>query len=342
MNRIYTLRSHTGLRLTQKVIQDPAVLPENTYNMDETGIILSMLGAVKVLVGKDNQRDYQGAGVKLTMITAIECHFTALYKTAREKAMTKRNITAAWAASGLIPFNPDRVLRKMPKPPSEGTDLTEAGPCRQATASQVPTTPITPVTPVTTDGVISLHSMIKQYASALDDQQSTARLQRCVQKLASATQTSLAKQTLLQDQTQFLSTANAEAQVRRSTRWTVLGKGNGNVMSKEQLDQVRAERAEQERVSAAKVAGKRGRKRKISAVNGATEAAMEVETAAVPEQVTDAGGGAMTEAAATGAVIDPEARAEGEVDASALVDRMPWLSQFEPGPSWVPPVARMY
>lgn len=31
-------------------------------------------------------------------------HFTALYKTAREKAMTKRNITAAWVASGFIPF----------------------------------------------------------------------------------------------------------------------------------------------------------------------------------------------------------------------------------------------
>lgn len=43
------------------------------YNMDETGVILSMLGSVKILVGKDDLRDYRGAGVKRTMVTAIEC-----------------------------------------------------------------------------------------------------------------------------------------------------------------------------------------------------------------------------------------------------------------------------
>jgi hypothetical protein len=41
--------------------------------MDETGIMLSMLGSIKVLIGKDNIRDYRGAGVKRTMVTAIEC-----------------------------------------------------------------------------------------------------------------------------------------------------------------------------------------------------------------------------------------------------------------------------
>jgi len=49
------------------------VLPENVYNMDETGIMLSMLSSVKVLVGKDDRRGYRGAGVKRTMVTAIEC-----------------------------------------------------------------------------------------------------------------------------------------------------------------------------------------------------------------------------------------------------------------------------
>lgn len=49
------------------------IMPENVYNMDETGVMLSMLGSVKVLVGKDNQRDYRGASVKRTMVTAIEC-----------------------------------------------------------------------------------------------------------------------------------------------------------------------------------------------------------------------------------------------------------------------------
>lgn len=35
--------------------------------------MLSKLGSVKVLVDKDNSRDRRGAGVKRTMITAVEC-----------------------------------------------------------------------------------------------------------------------------------------------------------------------------------------------------------------------------------------------------------------------------
>lgn len=35
--------------------------------------MLSMLSSVKVLVGKDDERDYRGAGVKRTMVTAVEC-----------------------------------------------------------------------------------------------------------------------------------------------------------------------------------------------------------------------------------------------------------------------------
>ena len=55
------------------MLQRPDVLPKNVYNMDETGVILSMLGSVKVLIGKDDMRDYRGANVKRTLVTAIEC-----------------------------------------------------------------------------------------------------------------------------------------------------------------------------------------------------------------------------------------------------------------------------
>jgi len=48
-------------------------------------------------------------------------HFTSLYSPARERAFTKKNITAGWVASGLFPFNPDRVLRDTSKPPAELT-----------------------------------------------------------------------------------------------------------------------------------------------------------------------------------------------------------------------------
>jgi hypothetical protein len=56
-----------------KARQDPTILPENVYNMDETGVMLSMPGSVKVLVGKNDMRGYRGARVKRTVVTAMEC-----------------------------------------------------------------------------------------------------------------------------------------------------------------------------------------------------------------------------------------------------------------------------
>jgi DDE superfamily endonuclease len=57
-----------------KVLQDPAVLQDNVYNMDETVIMLSKLNSVKVIVGKENKnRSSRGARVKRVTITAIEC-----------------------------------------------------------------------------------------------------------------------------------------------------------------------------------------------------------------------------------------------------------------------------
>ncbi|KUL81723.1 hypothetical protein ZTR_09472 [Talaromyces verruculosus] len=54
-------------------LADPTVLPENVYNMDETGILLSILNSLKVLVSKDDLRKHRGTAVKRTLITAIEC-----------------------------------------------------------------------------------------------------------------------------------------------------------------------------------------------------------------------------------------------------------------------------
>jgi hypothetical protein len=56
-----------------KVLEDPDVLQENVYNMDETGVMLSKPNSIKVLVSKDNPQGYRGARVKRTTVTAIEC-----------------------------------------------------------------------------------------------------------------------------------------------------------------------------------------------------------------------------------------------------------------------------
>jgi hypothetical protein len=71
-NNIYNKITH-WFEMIGEVLDNPAVLPENVYNMDETGVTLCNLGSAKVLVGKDDPRDYRGARVKRTMVTAVEC-----------------------------------------------------------------------------------------------------------------------------------------------------------------------------------------------------------------------------------------------------------------------------
>jgi hypothetical protein len=59
--------------IISKKLNNPAVIPENVYNIDETGVLLSILSSLKVLVSKQGLRNYRGAGVKRTLVTAIEC-----------------------------------------------------------------------------------------------------------------------------------------------------------------------------------------------------------------------------------------------------------------------------
>jgi hypothetical protein len=300
-----------------KALQDLKIAPENVFNMDETGVMLSMPGSVKVLIGKNDIQGYRGARVKRTVVTAIECisadgrylnpmivwpasthranwttyptpgwhyaysesgytgsyislewikrvfdpqtkvqakgkprmliwdgfgthetleilefcfenniilcrlpshtshklqpcdtavfaplksayrdqvdrlerggvgtigkqHFTYLYSPARERALTKRNILAGWKASGLYPYNPDKVLTDIPKPQSEQTipilKTSEIELCPQDEVLQ------TLVTPVTPGALASLHDLIKQDAYA-EDEASKQRLQRHIQKI---------------------------------------------------------------------------------------------------------------------------------------------------------------
>jgi hypothetical protein len=69
-NNIYNKVSH-WFEVIRPEIQDVDVLPENVYNMDETGVMLCMLGSVKVLVHKNDMRNYRGAGLRRTVVTAI-------------------------------------------------------------------------------------------------------------------------------------------------------------------------------------------------------------------------------------------------------------------------------
>ncbi|KAH8701010.1 hypothetical protein BGW36DRAFT_375389 [Talaromyces proteolyticus] len=52
-------------------LHNPVTDPVNVYNMDETGVMLSVPNLLKVLVGKDDYRNSRGARVKRTLVTAI-------------------------------------------------------------------------------------------------------------------------------------------------------------------------------------------------------------------------------------------------------------------------------
>jgi hypothetical protein len=381
----------------KEVLQDPGTLPENVYNMDETGVMLSMPGSVKVLVSKHDRRDYRGARVKRTTVTAIECisgdgrylnpmiiwpasthrsnwttfptpgwqyacsdsgytdsvisfewlkrifdpktkerankrrhvlicdgfathktleilefcfennillcrlpshtshklqpcdvaafaplkaayrdqvdrleqggvntigkeHFTTLYSPARERAFTPKNIKAGFAASGLFPFNPDRVLRSMPAPRAEpaipSADEVKVGSCRQDVEPQ------TPVTPASAESFMSLQNLIIQRDAHALDETSKQNLARHLQKCTKAFQKSSAQAILQEDRIQFLTTINNEAKVRRSTKSLVLGKAK--VMSYGDLVEARAKRVEKESAQEAKGKRRRGRKPKSS------------------------------------------------------------------------------
>src|ERR1700722_526556 len=53
--------------VVEKELRRPDIVPQNVYNMDETGIMLSVQGSAKVLVSKNDWRDYRGARIKRTM-----------------------------------------------------------------------------------------------------------------------------------------------------------------------------------------------------------------------------------------------------------------------------------
>jgi hypothetical protein len=187
-------------------------------------------------------------------------HFTYLYKPARDRAITKRNILAGWAATGLFPFNPERVLWDILKLPT-AHDNSRADVAATSSPNEVP---LTPVTPVTAEGLTWLTNLIKQDAcAAASDEARRQRLQRRVQKLASAAQKSFAKQSLLQDHNQLLYEINNKAKIRRSTR--LLGIGTAKVMKWENLERVWAEHVAKDKAAVEKSKGKHGRKRKVSA-----------------------------------------------------------------------------
>jgi hypothetical protein len=100
-------------------------------------------------------------------------HFAYLYSPARERALTKRNILAAWRGSGLFPFNPNRVLADTPNPPKPAEITVTIPNAYESVESRLPYVTLpTPTTPVSLEGLTSLLNMINY---TTDNESSTQR-----------------------------------------------------------------------------------------------------------------------------------------------------------------------
>jgi len=179
-----------------------------------------------------------------------------------------KNVKAGFATNGLFPFNPDRILRYMPKPPADPNDLTisraeetNIGSCPQDEISQ------TSVTPISVDSFISLQNLIiKEIAHVLNDT-CKQKLERHILKFTKTGQQGfvreaqgLVREALKDNRIELLDIINNEAKVRCSTKLLVLGKAK--IMNYEDLEEAQAKRAEKEAAKKAKGNSKRGRKRK--------------------------------------------------------------------------------
>ncbi|GAB7336822.1 hypothetical protein MBLNU13_g11328t1 [Cladosporium sp. NU13] len=393
----------------------PDVLTENVYNMDETGVLLGKLGSLKVLVGKNELRNYRGASPKRTLITAIECisatgncldplviwpsathrsnwtthptpgwhfactkkgytnnkiniywikhvfepltgatangkprilisdglasheclkvmtfcyehniilcrlpshtshklqpcdvavfgplktayreqverlfrggagtigkqHFTLLYSRARATAMTARNVRSAWSKAGLVPLNPQRVLRTLEAPhlqPEPLLALTSAPP----DSENMHNPPMTLKTPTSANGLARMRDTIDEVLRAMSDDNSKLH----VQKLYNAAEQSLANCALLTDENKFLVEQNCEKKARQAVRATI--PGPAKIMTYEDI--VHARQAQEE-----KEAGVATRKRKRAARSQPETtgtSALEAEAAAAERQIAAAG-----------------------------------------------------
>jgi hypothetical protein len=90
-------------------------LPSHTsYKLQPCDI--SMFGPLKAAYRDQVERLERGC-----VGTIGKEHFTYLYSPARNQALTSKNIRAGWVKAGLFPFNPDKVLSDIPKPPAKLT-----------------------------------------------------------------------------------------------------------------------------------------------------------------------------------------------------------------------------
>ncbi|KAK0703023.1 hypothetical protein B0T26DRAFT_791542, partial [Lasiosphaeria miniovina] len=168
---------------------------------------------------------------------------------------TSRSIRAGYAKAGLFPFNPDRVLSDTPKPAAALAvpKINDVDSCAQDHVPQ------TPLTPASAEAITSLHNLIKQDAHILNET-SRQRLKRHVQKLTNAAQLSFAERTARVMSYEDLETARADRATKEIAKEANKAARDDKKAAKEAK---KVAILEAKKTSAGKV--KRGRKRKSPA-----------------------------------------------------------------------------
>ncbi|TVY93491.1 hypothetical protein LAWI1_G001484 [Lachnellula willkommii] len=267
---IYNKITH-WFEVIEKELRRPDIDPRNVYNMDETGVMLSMLDGAKVLVGKDDRRDYRGARVKREMVTAIECVSAAgesLKPMVIWPAKTYRSNwtmldTPRWhyacstkgyndAKISLDPARARAITKKnvLPGWAKAGLyplnlDRVLKDIAKLVAALTIPKSDEAlriPLTPVSGEALASLLNMIKQVP---DDETNKPHKEKLQEKVNNAAVRAFAKDSLQQDYIQFLLKMNDKSKPRRSTKSVVLGKAK--IMSYEDLKEAQEKRAARER-----------------------------------------------------------------------------------------------
>jgi hypothetical protein len=246
----------------------PCRLPSHTSHKLQPCDV-AVFGPLKTAYREQVERLFRGGAG-----TIGKQHFTLLYSRARATAMTARNIRSAWSKAGLVPLNPQRVLRTLEAPeplcprtsvPPDSVDMHEP--------------PMTLKTPTSANGLERMRDTLDDILSAMSDEKSRLH----VQKLYNAAEQSLAHCALLVDDNKSLIEQNCEKKARQAVRATV--PGPGKIMTYEDI--VRARRAQEEKEAG--VATRKCKRAAKSLPETTGKSAHEAEVAAAERQIAAAG-----------------------------------------------------
>ena len=186
---------------------------------------VSVFGPLKTAYRDQVERLYRGGAN-----TVGKQHFTHLYSLSRDAAFTARNIKAGWIKTGLQPFNPDRVLREIQRPP------TTKGLAHIEVVSSDPLSPHSLLpTPVNAEGFQTLRKTLEQESQHLH-----AMGKHRLQKLANAGEKAIADCALLVEEDKILLNQNNEKRIRSSAKSTVVG--TARIMSYDDIVEARTKR----------------------------------------------------------------------------------------------------